>query len=121
MNPTAPRAHPAAPWPVLPAGDCFILHGQVRLAALADLYALDLAECRERQDLTVSELICRQRAQPRLGDRVRVGPLELEVLHAGDGQVARAGLRFRAGPARTARQRSIASAPAAGHAGRAAP
>lgn len=72
-----------------------MLHGQVRLAALAEHYALNLEEYPGMRDATISDLVCRDRGEPRCGDRVSLGPLELEVIEADEGGVALAALRFR--------------------------
>lgn len=72
--------------------DYFLLHGSVRLDALADLYALDLGES---GDATLSDLIRRLSERPESGDRVAIGPAEFVVVHAEDGEIRTAGLRFR--------------------------
>lgn len=87
--------------PQTPTLGYFKLHGGVRLDSLAELYALDLGE---PGDATLSDLIRRLNEEPESGDRVAIGPVELVVLDAEDGEVRTAGLRFNAAdPSRAAR------------------
>lgn len=69
----------------------FTLHGQVRMATLGNLYALDF---RDFGEATLSDAIRRVQDQPVAGDCITLGPVELVVLDAGKDAVHRAGLRF---------------------------
>ena len=71
--------------------DCFVVHGSVKMAALAECYALRDGTAPE---FTVSDFILSHQQQPAPGDRVAAGPAEFVVMQAEGGQVLTAGLRF---------------------------
>jgi cell volume regulation protein A len=71
----------------------FVLNGDARLADLATVYGFELPEGTDT--LTVSELIERRFSQrPVVGDRARLGRVELVAMEINRGRVAKVGLNL---------------------------
>lgn len=71
----------------------FVLNGEARLSDLATLYGFELPE--EASALTAAELLAlRFSYRPVVGDRVRLGRVELVAMEIEEGRVAKVGLNL---------------------------
>jgi cell volume regulation protein A len=71
----------------------FVLNGDARLADLAAVYGFDLPQGTE--DMTAAELLARRFSQrPVVGDRARLGRVELVAMEIQRGRVAKVGLNL---------------------------
>jgi potassium/hydrogen antiporter len=59
-----------------------VLRPETKLGALAETYGLPLAV--ERADMTLAELFREEFTHPELGDRLRIGPIELVIRNIGE-------------------------------------
>jgi potassium/hydrogen antiporter len=71
----------------------FVLNGEARLGEVGQLYGFQVAPA--AAGLSVAEYIAQAfHHRPVVGDRVRLGQVELVVRDAGEGGVTRVGLKF---------------------------
>lgn len=71
----------------------FVLKGDAKLSDLAGVYGLDLPE--EMSSLTAADLLAQRFSRrPVVGDRVRLGRMELVAMEIEQGRVARVGLNL---------------------------